>query len=105
MAEYEWDQAAAEREFQRAIELNPSYAIAHQYYGVYLSVVGRTLEAIAEGKRALGLDPLSPSEELSLGMRFLQARQYDDAIEQFRKILEMDPNFALAHQNLGAAYL
>ena len=105
MAEYEWDLQGAEREFQRAIELNPSYAIAHQYYGLYLSDMGRHPEAIAEGKKAVELDPLSLPVRNSLGSRFYLARQYDHAIEQFRKVLEMDANFSFTHLNLGWAYV
>lgn len=105
MAEYEWDWQGAEREFQQAIELNPSYAIAHQYYGLYLSDMGRHPEAIAEGKKAVELDPLSLPMRNSLGSRFYLARQYDSAIEQFRKVLEMDANFSFTHLNLGWTYV
>jgi TolB-like protein/DNA-binding winged helix-turn-helix (wHTH) protein/Tfp pilus assembly protein PilF len=105
MALYEWDWQGAEREFQRAIELNPSYAMAHQYYGLYLSNVGRHSEAIAEGKKAVELDPLSLPMRTSLGSRFYLARQYDHAIEQYSKILEMDANFSFAHLNLGWTYV
>ncbi len=105
MAEYDWDWRGAETEFQRAIRLNPSYAFADQYYGMYLSGMGRHLAAVAEGKRALELDPLSLPIRDSLGMRFYSARQYDNAIEQFRKVLEMDANYALAHLNLSLAYM
>jgi len=105
MAEYEWDWQGAEREFQQAIELNPSYVIAHQYYGLYLSDVGRHPEAIAEGKKAVELDPLSLPVRNSLGARFYLARQYDDAVEQYRKILEMDSNFSFTHLNLGWTYV
>ncbi len=105
MAEYEWDWQGAGREFQRAIELNPSYAIAHQYYGLYLSDTGRHPEAIAEGKKAVELDPLSLPVMNSLASRFHLARQYDQAIEQFKKVLEMDANFSFAHSNLGWTYV
>lgn len=102
---YDWDWLVAEREFKRAIELNPSYAIAHQFYARYLSGVGRHDEAIAEIKRAEELDPLSLPISAGVGQTFLKARQYDQAIEQLRKTQEMDPNFANGHYFLGWAYL
>jgi eukaryotic-like serine/threonine-protein kinase len=105
MAEYEWDWQGAEREFQQAIELNPSYAIAHQYYGLFLSDMGRHPEAIAEGKKAVELDPLSLPVRNSLGSRFQLARQYDSAIEQYRKVLEMYANRSFTHLNLGWTYV
>ena len=78
---------------------------AHQYYGLYLSDMGRHPEAIAAGKKAVELDPLSLPVRNSLASRFYLARQYDQAIEQFRKVLEMDANFSFAHLNLGWAYV
>jgi tetratricopeptide (TPR) repeat protein len=105
MAEYEWDWQGAEREYQRAIELNSSYVTAHQYYGLYLSDMGRHPEAIAEGKKAVELDPLSLPVRNSLAARFQLARRYDDAIEQFSKALEMDANFSFARSNLGWTYV
>jgi serine/threonine protein kinase/Tfp pilus assembly protein PilF len=105
-ATYEWDWSGAGREFQRAIELNPTYATAHHWYGQTLSETGRLEEGIAEYKRALELDPLSLVINRQLGgAGFLYARQYEQAIEQLRKTLEMDPNFALAHQRLSTAYI
>ena len=86
----------AAREFQRAIELNPNYATAHQWYGIDLLVaLGRFDEAISEVKRALELDPLSLIINSDLGRTYYFARRYDEAIEQLRKTLEMDPNFYL----------
>jgi len=102
---YEWDWKGAEREYQGALELNSSLALAHQYYGAFLSKMGRHEEAIAEGKRALELDPLSVPISNSLGTRLLVARHYDQAIYQYRKTLEMDPNFFLARRNLGLSYI
>jgi TolB-like protein/DNA-binding winged helix-turn-helix (wHTH) protein/Flp pilus assembly protein TadD len=101
---YEWDWAAAEREFREAIQLNPNYANAHHWYGDYLSAVGRHQEAIAESKRALELDPLSPIINAWLGWRHYFARQLDQAIGQYLKTLEIDENFVPAHLVLGQAY-
>jgi tetratricopeptide (TPR) repeat protein len=104
-ATYDWDWTGGEKEFQRAIELNPGYAEAHRQYGVALREMGRLGEAIAEHKRALELDPLSLVINRALGLDFYDARQYDQAIEQERKTLELDPNFLQAHDTLGSAYV
>lgn len=103
--ELEWDWSAAEAEYRRAIELNPGYATAHQWYGIYLAAVGRHAESIARGRRAQELDPVSPIVGVALGAMFSLAGQYDQAIRQLLTVLEMDPNFAAAHTNLGEAYL
>jgi TolB-like protein/Tfp pilus assembly protein PilF/predicted Ser/Thr protein kinase len=104
-AQYDRDWSGAEKEFQRAIELNPSSADAHVFYGTGLRLVGRVEEAIAEYKRALQLDPLSLSTNRALGNTFYIARQYDQAIEQERKTLEMDANYVPALITLAEAYL
>jgi TolB-like protein/DNA-binding winged helix-turn-helix (wHTH) protein/Tfp pilus assembly protein PilF len=101
---YDWDWSGAEREYQRAIELNPNYATAHQGYGEYLRMMGRQDEALAESKRALELDPLSLIIVAEAGMPFYYERRYDEAIKQFQKALELDPKFAPAHDFLGLAY-
>jgi tetratricopeptide (TPR) repeat protein len=103
--DYEWDWSGAEKELQRAIELNPGYARAHELYGYLLYRLGRFQEAIAELKRSVELDPLSLLNNRVLGQAFYNARQYDQAIEQFRKTLELDPNFSTVHQVIGQAYL
>jgi TolB-like protein/Flp pilus assembly protein TadD len=101
---YDFDFSEANREFQRAIELNPNYAIAHQQYGnITLSALGRFADAIGEGKRALELDPLSLVINADLGVNYYYARRYDDAIAQLHKTLEMDPGYYFAHVNLGQA--
>jgi TolB-like protein/DNA-binding winged helix-turn-helix (wHTH) protein len=97
------NEAAAERGFKRAIELNPNYATAHHWYSDFLALTGRPVEAMLEIKRALELDPLSLVINATLGERFYQARQYDEAIAQLRKTLEMDANFGPAHYLLGLA--
>jgi TolB-like protein/Flp pilus assembly protein TadD len=99
---YDFDFSQGNREFQRAIELNPNYATAHQWYGFNLACLGRFDEAIAEVKRALALDPLSLVINTDLGNNYYQARRYDEAIEQLHKTLEMDPVFYYAHWNLGS---
>lgn len=103
-ASYDWDWTSAEKEYKRAIELNPRYATAHQWYGGYLSVVGHSNEAIAERKRALELEPLSLIINFELGLSYYYARDYDRAIEQFQKTLELDQYFPAAHNFLPAAY-
>jgi eukaryotic-like serine/threonine-protein kinase len=102
---YEWDFMGAEREYKRAIQLKPNYALAHWWYGVYLSAMGRHQEAIVEAKRAQELEPLSALISDVVGYIYLQARQYDQSIEELRNALEMEPNFALAHNDRGDAYL
>jgi eukaryotic-like serine/threonine-protein kinase len=101
---YDRDWATAEREYKRAIELNPNYPTAHQWYAVYLMSAGRFDEAVAKNRRAQELDPLSLPINMTLGWVLLNARQYDQSAEQLRKTLEMDPNFALAHHRLGLVY-
>jgi tetratricopeptide (TPR) repeat protein len=104
-SDYDWDWPGAEREFRRAIELNPGYATAHQWYGELLSNLGRHEEALAEIKRAQQLDPLSLIINAVSGRNLLFAGRDDLAIEQLRKTLEMDPHFAQAHFFLGWAYV
>jgi serine/threonine protein kinase/Tfp pilus assembly protein PilF len=100
----DFDMAGSISEFQRAIALNPNYATAHHWYGNGpLLALGRFEEAIAEGKRAIELDPLSPIINADLGQNLYSARRYDEAIAQLRKTLEIDPTFYYAHYNLGMA--
>jgi tetratricopeptide (TPR) repeat protein len=101
---FKMDLAGSMREYQRAIELKPNYATAHQWLGNdSLVSYGRFDEAIAEGKRAVELDPLSPVINADLGVTLYLARRYDEAIEQLRKTLAIDPTFFYAHYNLGIA--
>jgi tetratricopeptide (TPR) repeat protein len=93
---YERDWSGAEREFKRAIELNPNQVGARIHYGYYLSQLGRHDEAIGQLKRALDIDPLDFSAHTSLGERLYYARRYDEALEQFRKTLELDPNWPVS---------
>ncbi len=101
---YERDWAASERLYRRAIELNPNYAIAHHWYAIFLSIMGRHSEALAEIKRAVELDPLSLSINTWHGHILALAGQPDQGIDQLRKTLEMDSNFILARYRLGTAY-
>ncbi len=99
----EWE--AAEKEFKRAIELNPSYATAHHWYALCLMWRARFDEAIKEITRALELDPLSLIINREVGRVYFHAGQDDRAIEAFKKTIEMDPNFSDAHKMLGLVYL
>jgi serine/threonine-protein kinase len=101
---YDFDSSQAIKEFQRAIEVNPNYAIAHQQYGNNtLSALGRFDDAIAEGKRAVELDPLSLVINTDLGGNYYYARRYDEAMAQLRKTMEMDPRFYITHIVLAQA--
>jgi tetratricopeptide (TPR) repeat protein len=101
---YDWDWPAAEIESRRAIELSPNYPPAHQAYAGYLLVRGRNQEAISEIKQALELDPLSMNINVFLARVFFFSHEYDQTIEQCRRILEMDENFGPAHLFMGRAY-
>jgi adenylate cyclase len=96
--------AASTKEFERAIELNPNYATAHQWYArTNLLMTGQFDRAIAEMKRAVELDPVSPMFHAELGGVYMVARRYDEAIEQLRNTIETDPEFYWAHRFLGLA--
>jgi TolB-like protein/Tfp pilus assembly protein PilF len=101
---FEWDWPAAEREFRRAIELNPTYAEAHHMYAHYLMAMNRPAEALAESKRYLELDPLTLAGNYHLGWHYLYARQYDEALAQLLRTAEMDPNFVGTLLYLGWVY-
>jgi len=102
---FDWNFEAADREFRRAIELNPGYATAHHWYSWHLSLLGRNSDAIAEMRRAENLDPLSLIINADLAELLLIAHFPDESIEQSRKTIEMDPHFAFAHNQLAQAYL
>jgi serine/threonine-protein kinase len=102
---YDWDWKGADKEFKRAIKLNPGYSTAHHWYAIYLSYMGRHNEAIAEIKLALDLDPFSLVINKDLAFRYILARQYDNAIKVLQRALEMNPNFPMLHSTLGLAYL
>ena len=102
---YEWDWPVAEREYKQALELNPGYAQAHNWYGGYLTYTGRFNEGVAEAMRARELDPLSLPLNNALAGRLLVAGRYDEALRQVQTALELDEHFAPAHQTLGWVYL
>jgi len=102
--QFEWDWAGGEREFKRAIELNPNYSTAHHWYGLALANMGRWDEAFAELKRAHDLDPLSLVIMASTGWTFYKVGRYDESIAQFQKALEMDQNFGRAHWGIAEPY-
>lgn len=101
---FEWNWARAEQEFKRAIELNPNYATAHQWYGEFLADMGRADEGIREINRARELDPLSVIINSDMAKVFLLTRHYDEAVTQFHRTLELDPNFSQAHGLLALTY-
>jgi TolB-like protein/DNA-binding winged helix-turn-helix (wHTH) protein/Tfp pilus assembly protein PilF len=94
---YDYDWQTAEKEYRRAIQLDPQYATAHQWYAECLSFQGRFPEALQESERARQLDPLSLIIATDQAAILYFARQYDRSIEQFRAVLTMEPNFARAH--------
>jgi tetratricopeptide (TPR) repeat protein len=101
---YEWDWPGAEKGFKRAIELNPNYPTSHQWYSAYLSAMGRHEEAIQEARRALELDPLSLPIIRDLARCFYHARQFDEAITQYLKTIELEPNYYRLNSWLDMAY-
>ena len=103
LTHYDYDFAAAEREHERAIELSPRYATAHQWFALLLIPLGRFEEAFAELKRAIRLDPLSAVIQISLAWAYLWAQRYEEAIEQAKRTVDLDGNFPPAWYPLGVA--
>ncbi|MDQ2841461.1 MAG: winged helix-turn-helix domain-containing protein, partial [Acidobacteriota bacterium] len=101
---HDWDWAGAEREFREAIDLNPNYAAAHNWYAAFLNVMLRFDEAAREQKIAEELDPLCLTIAMNAADPYYFARQYSSAIDRFKRVLKRDPNFPAAHYNLGGAY-
>jgi TolB-like protein/Flp pilus assembly protein TadD len=93
---YDWDFAGAEREFERAVNLQPGLALAHYWYAGVLSAAGRHDEAMASMRRAQELDPLSPLINADAGWYYFHARRYDEAAKQCRLALELDRTYAFA---------
>jgi tetratricopeptide (TPR) repeat protein len=105
LAWFDWDWEASEREFKRAIELNPSYTVAHHWYGsVLLAAQKRFDEAVASEMRALELEPLSLVVNSNLGFICNHMNRYDEAIDHLQKTLEIDDNFVYARFHLGLSY-
>ena len=101
---YEHNYSKSEQEFKQALRLRPNYPTAHQYYGYYLTAMGRLKDAIRERQKARDLDPLSPLLNSALGEAYYQARDYDRTIGANEKALNLDPRYAIAMINLGRAY-
>jgi tetratricopeptide (TPR) repeat protein len=105
LAGVDWNWSAAESEFKRALDLNPNYASAHQWYSINLRIVGRYKEALAEARKALALDPLSPIMSMNVGDRLAAMGEYDLAVEYLLKALAIEPNFVPALRSLAGAYV
>jgi DNA-binding winged helix-turn-helix (wHTH) protein/Tfp pilus assembly protein PilF len=90
---HDWDWHTSEKEYRRAIELDPNYATARQWYAEHLMWLGRFKEALSESEKARQLDPLSLIIAADYGAILFYSRQYDSAIEQFRSVLQKDPDF------------
>jgi serine/threonine-protein kinase len=101
MTDYDWDWDGADREYRRAIELNPSYATAHSWFAEHLSRMGRHESAIAEVRLARQLDPVSIFSSMMVAWILYFARRYDEAMEQAQLTLSLDPRYATAHRILG----
>jgi tetratricopeptide (TPR) repeat protein len=101
---YDWNPAPAEKEFRRAIELDPNYPTAHHWYAYDLVAMKRSDEAVAEIRRALELDPLSVIINTDVCQILFLSRRYDEAIAQCRKATELDPQFSQAYWYLGLLY-
>lgn len=100
----DYDYAGAEREYKRAIQLNPNYVLARQNLGVMLCRIGRQAEGLVEVRRALELDPFSTIVNRLYGDLLISARRFDDALAQLKKTLEMEPSFPTTHLSLSAVY-
>jgi serine/threonine-protein kinase len=100
--DYDWDWQTAEKEYRRAIELDPNYATAHHWYAENLALQGRFEEAFSEMDRARKLDPLSLIVATDNGVFLYFSRQYERAIDQFRAVLDMEPGFSRAHMVMSA---
>jgi serine/threonine protein kinase/tetratricopeptide (TPR) repeat protein len=103
--EYDWNRAAAQRSFERAMELAPKNAETHFAYGWYLMLMGKFDEGISKIKHALELEPLALNFHAVLGTYLVFSGRYNEAITQLQKTLGMDPNFPATHQYFGEAYL
>ena len=102
---YDWDWPLADSHFRRALELNPRYSVARQWYAWFQVAMGQTELALAEGRRAIALDPASVSIRRSLGWLHYYARQPEQALEHLRRALAMNPTAEENHRLLGLAYL
>jgi tetratricopeptide (TPR) repeat protein len=102
--QYEWDWPGSEKEFKRALELNPNYATAHQWYAVWLMAQRKQDAALEEERRAQEADPLSTIIKTDTAQLLVYAGRYDEAVQQAQRALEIDPGFLLGHDYLAVAY-
>jgi TolB-like protein/DNA-binding winged helix-turn-helix (wHTH) protein/Tfp pilus assembly protein PilF len=100
----DWDVAGADREYRRAIELDPNFATARHWYSRFLGGLGRNEEALSQIYTARELDPYSRSIAFNVGARLADARRFDEAIEEYKRVLEMEPDHPLTHFGLALAY-
>ena len=101
---YDWDWQGAEKEYRKALELNPNDAMAHFWYGEYLQSMGRNEEGFAQMRQTMALDPLNAIPAAELGSQFYMARQYDRAISAFQNVFDVEPDNNWAHAGLGWVY-
>jgi len=101
---YDWDRRTAEREYRRAIELNPGYLTAHQWYSLFLMQEARFDEALQELECAHEIDPLSLAVALNMGLLGIFTGRYADAIAHLKRAIELEPNYSIAHNFLGLSY-
>jgi serine/threonine-protein kinase len=101
LADYNWDWAGGEREFQTALRLNPNSSVTHSYYAHFLRQEGKIEESIREGRRGVELDPVSAPGSFLLAQSLYEARRYGEALAQLRKTLDLEPRFWPAHVYLG----
>jgi TolB-like protein len=104
LSDYDWNWVASEKEYRRAIELNPSYSFARQQYGLRLVAIGHREEGLAEVRKGLDLDPYSYIVNVALGWANYMARRYDEAIRQYRATIELFPDVPAPRENLADTY-
>ncbi len=98
---FDWDFASADREFKRAIELNPTYPYAHNWYSELLYSTGRSEDSVVEARKSVELEPFTPILRHNLGLALMYVNQYGEAEKEFNKVIEMDPNFPLVRYGLA----
>jgi adenylate cyclase len=101
---FDWDWSSAEREFKRAIELNPNNALSHRRYGELLQARARFTEAITEGKHAQELVPLSPDVLDQLAYVYMLTGRYDESVSQYQRVLDLNPSLPSMHASLAWVY-
>jgi DNA-binding winged helix-turn-helix (wHTH) protein/tetratricopeptide (TPR) repeat protein len=104
MSRFDWNWDEAEREFKRAIELNPADTTAHHWYALHLITMGRAQEAISQMRTAQKLDPHSSVLRTDTALVLFYARRYDEAVEEVNRVIKAEPSFGLAHRTLGVIY-